>query len=158
MHRLQKLVLGLLVLTAVGTLPNLASAQTVYRQRYSSWTYHPQKQYYYRKYYYKPAVTYKTYEYHYCVYYPTDRYPQRQNYVYFYNPVRKVYWGRYDMEKKGYSMLAEKDRKAKLEDIEESAFPKPGPMPVIPDSEDKVTIEPIDKTDLPVPLSSDLPE
>jgi hypothetical protein len=56
--------------------------------------------------------------------------------VYYYNPYKRVYWGRYDLESKGYSLLEEKDRKEKLADIEESAFPKPGPMPPDPESTD----------------------
>jgi hypothetical protein len=50
---------------------------------------------------------------------------------------------------KGYSLLAEKDRKEKLDDIPEKAFPKPGKMPVIPESEDNVRIKPIDVESLP---------
>jgi hypothetical protein len=89
-------------------------------------------------------VTYPTYKHHYCIYYPT-----KPRFVYYYNPVRKVYWGRYDVKDKGYSLLAEKDRKEKLDDIPEKAFPKPGKMPVIPESEDNVRIKPIDVESLP---------
>ncbi len=63
----------------------------------------------------------------------TRSYPK---YVYYYNPYKRVYWGRYDLEAKGYSLLEEKDRKEKLADIPESAFPKPGPMPADPESTD----------------------
>lgn len=157
MHCFRKSLLALLIISGLGLAVEKADAQ-VYRQRYSSWTYYPQKQYYYRKYYYKPTVTVKTYQYHYCIYYPPRQYPQRRNYVYFYNPVRKTYWGRYDLEKKGYSMLAEKDRKGKLEDIDESAFPKPGPMPKIPGAEDDVKMDPINAKDLPTVDDGDLPE
>ena len=52
----------------------------------------------------KPAVTAVTYSYHYVVHYPA-----RPRYYYYYNPVRRYYWGRYDTEAKGYSLLAEAD-------------------------------------------------
>jgi hypothetical protein len=119
-------------------------AASPYRQSYGSWSYNQSTSYYYTSYYYKPVVTYPTYKHHYCIHYPT-----RPRYVYYYNPVRKVYWGRYDVKQKGYSLLAEKDRKEKLDDIPEKAFPKPGKMPMIPESEDNVRIKPIDIKNLP---------
>jgi hypothetical protein len=128
---------GLLGLAAVGTVdPPRAAAANHGRQYYGGWTYNEINSYYYRSYYYKPAVTAVTYSYHYVVYYPS-----RPRYYYYYNPVRRQYWGRYDTEAKGYSLLAEADRKEKLEDIKESAFPKPAAMPSIPDSADKVAID-----------------
>ena len=142
------LVAGFACLTA-----NTQNAEAAYRLRrsyYSSWSYYPQRTYYYRYYYYKPTVSYTTYKYHYCIYYTNQ-----PRYVYYYNPTRKVYWGRYDLEKKGYSMLDEKDRKGKLEDIPESAFPAPGKMPAIPESEDGATVPPIEPDDLP---SKDAPK
>lgn len=135
------------VVTAFGALSemtNTAEASFFYRQRYSSWSYYPSSNYYYSSYYYKPYNTYSGYKYHYCVYYPS-----RPRYVYYYNPYRKVYWGRYDLEEQGYSHLAEKDQKEKLDDIPESAFPKPGAMPQIPDSEDNVQVERPSKDSLP---------
>ena len=72
--------------------------------------------------------------------------------MYYYNHVRKVYWGRFDLEGKDgeqYSLLKEADQKENLDDIPEKAFPKPGKMPVIPESEDMVPIQPIDSKDLP---------
>ena len=125
-------------------MENTAEAAGPYRQSYSSWSYNTNTTYYYSTYYYKPTVTYTTYQRHYCIYYPT-----RPRYVYYYNPRRKVYWGRYDLESKGYSLLAEKDRKEKLEDIPEKAFPKPAEMPFIPESDDKVRMDPIDPAKLP---------
>lgn len=101
------------------------------RHYYSNWTYYPQRSYYYVQYYYLPATTYTDYSYHYCLYYPTQ-----PSYVYYYNPYSQVYWGRYDLKKKGYSMLAEKDRKKNLKEIAEEAFPKPGEMPTIPEAKD----------------------
>ncbi len=122
-----------------------SSAQAGYgRQYYGGWSYRPQTTYYYRSYHYKPYNTYNGYRYHYCVYYPS-----RPRYVYYYNPYQQVYWGRYDLEAKGYSMLAEKDRKGDLEAIPDAAFPKPGAMPALPESKDGETITPIAPTDLP---------
>ncbi len=121
-------------LTVAGSSPS-ANAQYGYRQYYSSWRYYPSRSYYYRSYYYKPYVSYSGYKHHYCVYYPS-----RPSYIYYYNPYKQVYWGRYDVEAKGYSLLAEKDRKQKLEEIPEEAFPAPGKMPAIPESEDNVPI------------------
>ena len=106
-------------------------AEAAGRHYYSSWSYYPRRSYYYVYYYYKPTPTYNSYNYHYCIYYPT-----RPRYVYYYNPYSRRYWGRYDLEKKGYSMLADKDRKEKLTDIAESAFPEPAEMPAIPEAKD----------------------
>jgi hypothetical protein len=142
------LVAAVLVGSAIGglelTTGDASAALFRYRQRYSSWSYYPTRTYYYRSYYYKPVSSYSGYKYHYCIHYPS-----RPRYIYYYNPVRKVYWGRYDLEDKGYSMLEEKDRKGDLDSIPESAFPKPGEMPVIPESEDGVQIERPSADDLP---------
>ena len=92
------------------------------------------------RYYYKPVITYTTYEYHYCIYYPSS-----PSYVYYYNPTTQAYWGRYELGSKGekrYSILAEKDRKKDLKDIPETAFPAPAAMPQIPGAEDKVAMDP----------------
>ena len=98
---------------------------------YSGYTHYPSHGYYASYYYYKPYVSYPSYNYHYCVYYPST-----PRYVYYYNPYKRQYWGRYDLDQKGYSLLAVNDRKEKLADIPESAFPKPGEMPLDPDSTD----------------------
>jgi hypothetical protein len=78
--------------------------------------------------------------------------------VYYYNPVSQQYWGRFefgeDGKAKGYSLLAEKDRKEKLADIPESAFPKPAAMPAIPGTTDGEKMLP-PPTDLPL---TDLPK
>jgi len=115
------------------------------RHYYGGWNYYPSRTYYYTHYYYKPRSDYAGYKHHYCVYYLSS-----PRYVYYYNPVRRVYWGRYDLEQKGYSMLAEKDRKDDLKAIPEAAFPKPGEMPQIPDSEDGERMLPIDPLTLPI--------
>jgi hypothetical protein len=136
--KLARLLVFGLALGAVA--PQIAYAQG-FRQYYdTSYTYAPSYNYYYLRYYYRPTVTYTTYDYHYCIYYPST--PQ---YIYYYNPVSQVYWGRYEIGSKGetrYSILAEKDRKKDLKDIPESAFPKPAAMPDIPGSTDKVAILP----------------
>lgn len=145
--RNRRVLLGLLMLLSLGlgaVMTSEVSASHLRRHYYSGWSYYPQRTYYYSYYYYKPYASYSGYSYHYCVYYPT-----RTRYVYYYNPVRKVYWGRYDLEEKGYSLLAEKDRKTNLEDIPEKAFPKPGEMPQIPESEDGERMLPIDPETLP---------
>jgi len=103
---------------------------------YSSYSYYPSRGYYYSYYYYKPYPTYPSYHYHYAIYYP-----HQPRYVYYYNPYRKVYWGRYDLEGKGYCLLSEEHRKATLKDIPESAFPPPGEMPAVPESTDGSKIE-----------------
>ena len=125
------------------------------RQYYSGWHKPAAKSYYYRVYYYKPVTTYVGYRHHYVIYHP-----QRPKHYYYYNPVKRVYWGRCPVEQTGaaqYSLLAEKDRKGNLEDIPESAFPKPGRMPSVPDSEDlELDLPP---SDLPadLPATTTLP-
>lgn len=138
---------GLAGLVAL-TLCAWASEANAYgRQYYSSWSYYPSQSYHQSYYYYKPYVGYSGYKYHHCVYYPSK--PQH---VYYYNPVRRHYWGRFDC--KGtpgaqYSLLKEEDRKEKIDDIPETAFPKPANMPAVPDSDDGETIAPIDVATLP---------
>ncbi|MEM9186734.1 MAG: hypothetical protein AAGB00_09595 [Planctomycetota bacterium] len=136
----RRAVLGLLVAAAAFGAASLSASQADagyyrHRQYYSTWSYRPATTYYYCKYYHSPAVTTYRYTYHYVMYYPS-----RPRYRYYYNPVRRVYWGRYEVDENGkplgYSMLAEKDRKSSLEDIPESAFPKASKMPPIPKSED----------------------
>jgi hypothetical protein len=79
--------------------------------------------YAYRKcYYYSKAKG--GYRYHVAVYHPA-----RPRYVYYYNPSKGKYWGRYDLAAGGYSLLAEGDQRATPGEISESAFPRPGRMP-----------------------------
>lgn len=105
------------------------------RQYYSSWSYHRTQQYHYCRYYYKPTVRTQTYHYHYVIHIPS-----RPRYRYYYNPVRRVYWGRYEVDCKGnpvgYSMLKPEDRKGKLSEIDESKFPPAAEMPTIPEAEE----------------------
>ena len=159
-------------IVAFGAIADSGNAQSYYRrQYYSSWNRHPTRGYYYRRFYYKPRPTYRGYSYHYAICYPPSysrRYPNDRRYssryVYFYNPhrTRRSYWGRLDLEGKPgaqYSLLAPKDRKGKLEDIPNSAFPKLGLMPKIPSAVDKNgnVIESDDMRMLPIP-KTDLPE
>jgi hypothetical protein len=134
---------GLLVAVVVACS---SSSVQAYGGYYSGYTYYPSRSYYASYYYYKPYYSYPTYNYHYCVYYPST-----PNYVYYYNPYSGNYWGRYDLQAKGYSLLEEKDRKPKLADIPESAFPKPGNMPNDPDSTDgsKIPVPPAPPTGAP---------
>jgi hypothetical protein len=128
------LVLGLAGATAMPAMISL-------RQYYdTTWSYAPSYGYYYVNYYYLPSPTYTTYSYHYCIYYPSQ-----PSYIYYYNPVSQVFWGRYAIGSKGdkrYSILAQKDRKKDLKDIPESAFPPAAAMPSIPGAEDGVAMEP----------------
>jgi hypothetical protein len=129
-----------LALLATAAFSAVADAHALYgRQYYGGWSYYPQYGYYYRYYYYKPYADYDGYEHHYCIYYPSQ-----PRYCYYYNPYKGYYWGRLDLEAKGddkYQLLAEKDRKASVKDIPESAFPKPQKMPSIPGSKDDVPID-----------------
>ncbi len=148
--KVAKITLATLALTL--TLATLASAAYRLRQYYdTSYSYSQSNGYYYTTYYYTPVVTTTTYEYHYCIYYPSQ--PQ---YIYYYNPTTQAYWGRYEIGSKGekrYSILAEKDRKKDLTAIPESAFPKPAAMPTIPGAKDEVAMEPppenVPKADAP---------
>ncbi len=111
------------------------------RQYYGGWNHSP-RGFYYNTYYYKPYVSYPSYYYNYCIYYPSQ-----PSYVYYFNPYRSAYWGRFDLKTKGYSLLAVADRKELLNDIPESKFPPEGALPAIPDAKDKVQIN--EPPDLP---------
>jgi hypothetical protein len=127
MNRIVKLsVLGLLLVAA--ELPAQGEAP---RQYYSAWRKHAEKPYYYRWYYFKPAAADKEYQYHYGIYYPS-----RGKRVYMYNPQTKKFWGYYDVEAKGYSLLPNEKRRERIDDIPAEAFPKPGKMPPVPGSDD----------------------
>lgn len=143
---MKQVLLGVVALVTLGAAtPADADYRYGYGHRhyYSSWSYSPQKSYYYRRYHYKPYSSYSGYKQHYCIYYPS-----KPRYVYYYNPHRKTYWGRLDLEgKEGeqYSLLAPEDRKENLEDIPEKAFPKPGAFPKVPDKDlkDDLTVPPM---------------
>jgi hypothetical protein len=116
-------------------------ADAGFEQSYSGWHKSPYS-YYYRYYYSLPNT------HDYVTYFPTQ-----PRYLYYYNPVAKLYWGRFDLQAKGYSLLAEADRKGLLKDIPESKFPVPGDLPAVPGGQDgeKVLTPPVDlPADLPV--------
>jgi hypothetical protein len=146
-------LIGVCVLTSAWGLEAQGAYYTA-RQYYSSWRKYPQREYYYRVYYYKPTPTYAGYRHHYVVYTPAQ-----PRYFYYYNPYRRVYWGRCPVQNDGkglYSMLAEADRKPTLEEIPEKAFPQPGALPSLPDSDAKEGVQ----LDLPpddLPQTSTLP-
>ena len=130
---------GALALGVVGVMGSRADAG--FHQSYSAW--HKSPYHYYYRYYYS---TPQTYDY-------VILYPAQPRYLYYYNPVSKVYWGRYDLKAKGYSLLAEVDRKGLVKDIPDAKFPEPGDMPQVPGGQEgeKVQVPPIDlPTDLPV--------
>jgi hypothetical protein len=129
-----------LVLIACAAAPAQAKSYNS-RQYYSGWRKYSKGGYYYRTYYYKPHSAYSGYRHHYAVYYPT-----RPKYIYFYNPYKKVYWGRCPSHwapgRPTYSQLRERDRKGRLQDIPEKAFPPMKKMPPVPDSDDNKEMEP----------------
>jgi len=137
---IKRWVLGLTLGLGFAYGPSVPAA-FAQRQYYdTSWSYSPTYSYYYVRYYYRPVITYTTYDYHYCVYYPSQ-----PSDVYYYNPVSQVYWGRYKLGSKGderYSLLSDKDRKKDLKDIPEAAFPPPASMPKIPGSTDGEAMAP----------------
>lgn len=135
--RIGAIVLGVVLAAGLAQAPAASRLRQYYE---TTWTYSQNYGYYYVNYYYLPATTYTTYEYHYCIYQPSQ-----PSYIYYYNPASQVYWGRYKIGSKGderYSILAQKDRKKDLKDIPEEAFPKPAKMPAIPGAKDDVAIEP----------------
>ncbi len=140
-------LMGLMGAMALAFTPAALSAPSGGgRQYYSGWSKPAGRSYYYRTYYYKPTPTYSGYKHHYVVYYPT-----RPKYVYYYNPYKKQYWGRCPSQSAGkeqYQLLADKDRKASLDDIAESAFPEAGKMPRIPEAEDDARVD-VPPDDLP---------
>ncbi len=139
---------SILLISSVATFASTPAEAQAYgpRQYYSSWNQHPSRSYHYRSYYYKPTATYSGYKHHYVVYHPSK--PQ---YLYFYNPYKRQYWGRCPVGAQGegkYSMLAEKDRKGSLSEIPESAFPAPSAVPAAPETEDKIPLD-LPPDDLP---------
>jgi hypothetical protein len=129
-----------IVPAAAALLSSPVDAQNyVHRQYYSGWRKHNVHAYHYRFYYYKPTPTYSGYKHHYVIYFPT-----RPRHCYFYNPYKRGYWGRCPIDHGGqpmYSMLAEADRKQNVADIPEAAFPKPGPVPSIPEASDNLPLD-----------------
>lgn len=147
------IVVGALLISGLTTSAAWANRYAA-RQYYSGWSYRSTHKYYYRTYYYKPTPTYYGYKHHYVIHYPS-----RPQYNYYYNPYKKVYWGRCPSQTNGteaYSLLAEADRRENLEDIPEKAFPKPGKMPAIPESQDGAEVD-LPPDDLPPNAERALP-
>jgi hypothetical protein len=119
------------LVVALGVSPARAG---VARQYYSGWQHGP-RGCWYTTYYYKPSAGYPGYCHNYALWYPLA-----PNFVYYFNPSKGTYWGRFDLKTKGYSLLAEKDRTGQLKDISESAFPEEGPLPQVPDAKDDLTL------------------
>jgi hypothetical protein len=128
-----------LALGVVGLVGGRADAG--FEQSYSGWHKSPYA-YYYRYYHSLP----NTHDYVIC-------YPDQPRYLYYYNRVSKVYWGRFDFQTKGYSLLAEADRKGLLKDIPESKFPEPSDLPPVPGGQDGETVL-APPSDLPTDLPS----
>jgi hypothetical protein len=104
------------------------------RQYYGGWQ-HSAKGYYFSTHHYRPDALALTFRTNYAIFYP-----ETPRYIYYYNPAKGTYWGRFDVQTKGYSLLAEKDRAGRLKDIPENAFPPEGPLPAVPDAKDKLTL------------------
>jgi hypothetical protein len=112
-------------------------ADAGFRHYYSSWHRSPYH-YSYRYYYYTP----RSYDY-------VISYPVQPRYLYYYNPVSRTYWGRFDLKTQGYSLLPEADRKSALKDIPDEKFPPPGELPTVHGEKDADKVE-APPTDLPV--------
>src|SRR5262249_2770961 len=83
------------------------------RQYYSSWS-STSYGYYYRTYYYQPYPTYTTYSYHYVIYYPS-----RPDYYYYYNPVKRVYWGRSPAKRDGRAVCSTRSEEHRKRSLDE---------------------------------------
>jgi hypothetical protein len=139
------LLIGLCALTMLGS--GLAFAANFGpRQYYSGWQKHPNFRYHFRKYFFKPTPQFSGFRHHFVIHHP-----QRPKHLYFYNPYKKQFWGRCEAQRNGaakYSLLAVKDRKGSLKEIPETAFPEPGPLPPMPESEDGTLLD-LPPDDLP---------
>ena len=150
------LALSALAVLAAGSLAAQPASAPGHgaRQYYGDW-HKSTSGYAYRAYYYKPTPQYGGYHHHYVIHHPD--YPEHN---YYYSPYTKKYWGRCPArygDQPVYSLLAEKDRHGNLAQIPESAFPKPGPVPAIPESKDGVRLD-LPPDDLPPgELPGDLP-
>lgn len=104
------------------------------RQYYSDWKKAPQGNHFVRNYYFKPTPTYAGYRVH-----QVHHFPAKPKHHYFYNPKTQKYWGRCPSDnyegKPLYSLLKMEDRHKDIEKIPEAAFPPPGKLPPIPDSD-----------------------
>ncbi len=156
-RKLRNSVLGGLMfglLLGAASAPNAMAENYAPRQYYSDWHKAPKEDYYYRKYYSKPTPEYAGYRVHEMRYFPK----KPKHYYYYYYKKTEKYWGRCPTECDGkpqYSLLKMEDRHKDLEKIPESAFPPPGKMPAIPDSDPKegatLDLPPEDAPALPAP-------
>jgi hypothetical protein len=144
-----KFVLAALAALALAA-GSAATAQAQGRQYYSKY-WQKSGGYYYRTYYYKPAANAADYRYHRVIYYPSQ-----PRYLYYYNPYSKKYWGRYDLVKSGYSKLDPADQAEKISDVRSGAFPDPGDMPPMPESQDGTKMKEPPTGDLPPDESEEL--
>ena len=95
---------------------------------------------------------------------PTDKEYQQQfvvwrasesDYFYYYNPQTRKFWGRLYKPATGeprYSTLPQESRRSTIGDTTD--FPKPGPLPTLPDATDDAKIEPPDFLPFPGNISS----
>ena len=113
------LVVGFAVLTGVGGMG--ASKAEAGHGFYSKPTVHRNHQTRDYSYFSKQNNSYR----HHTAFY----FNHRPKHVFFFNPHKKVFWGRFDLTTGGYSLLAAKDQKETLDEIRESAFPKAGALP-----------------------------
>jgi hypothetical protein len=107
------------------------------RQYYSDWV--SGSEFSYRAYYYKPSPEYAGFKTQFVIYTP-----EKPDYLYYFNPYEKKFWGRIKLFRDGepfYSILREEDRKNVLAEIPESAFPEPGPLPPMPDVADNILLD-----------------
>ncbi len=140
-----KLCLFVVALVVAGWVAAPASSKAqrgAARQVYGArWFHYPKQNYYLRYYFYKPHAGYNGYNYQYIIYRPAT-----PGYVYYYNPHKRKYWGRYDVERQLYSVLPPEKRKDSAAKIAEADFPPGGPMPPMPESKDGVTLAPPPQT------------
>jgi hypothetical protein len=149
--RVSRLLLSLFVLALLAVITARAANQSDHsghsggRQFYGDWHGHSGG-FAYRSYNYKPTPDFIGFKHHYVIHY--NSHPQ---FNYFYNPYTKQFWGRCaagEVGEANYSLLEQKDRSADINKIPESAFPMPGAMPAIPESNDGETLD-LPPDDLP---------
>ncbi len=83
---------------------------------YGTWSYDQGHNYYYCVCSYRPAA-YSEVSKYVCIYNP-----QYGNCVYYYNPIQKQYWGRYDVASQGFSILASSDQRSTIAELPQDKF------------------------------------
>jgi len=143
---LYQCVLAIFLSTSLLTSPAIrAGDQFGSRQFFGDWHNHS-RGFAFRPYYYKSTPDFVGFKHHYVVHFQSH--PQHN---YFFNPYTKQFWGRCPVASEGkasYSLLAANDRSGDINKIPESAFPKGGPMPPIPESSDGALLD-LPPDDLP---------